>query len=132
MSDLWTALQPVFQLLLTLLPVVLWGAFWLLCVNWKRAWPVLAEGAWVGVVLIGLVSALVWSKLEPRSCDCLRFVTLPNFAWQLGSVAALIGVALFCGWLQGLIRYDPVEVNVEMPTGGHEDDHRHGHDHGHH
>jgi hypothetical protein len=130
MTALWESLQPVFQVLLALVPVGLWCVFWLLCVNWKKLWPVLAQGAWAGVVLLGLVSALVWSKLDDRSCNCLGFTTLPNFWWQLGGVASLIGVALFCGWLQGVIRYSPPDINVEMPTG--HDAHGHGHGHGHH
>jgi hypothetical protein len=38
-------------------------------------------------------------------------------------------VALFCGWLQGVLRSAPPEINVEMPAGGHEghDHHAHGH-----
>jgi hypothetical protein len=130
MANLWTVLQPLLQVLLALLPGGLWCAFWLLCVNWKKLWIVLAHGAWAGVVLLGLISALVWSKLETRSCECLGFMSLPNFWWQLGSVAALIGAALFCGWLQGVIRYAPIDVSVEMPSG--HDGHDHGQAAGHH
>jgi hypothetical protein len=152
MTDLWHSLAAVFttlwaflltvlgllgQLSLVLLPYLplgLWCAFWLLCVNWKRLWPFLARGAWVAVVLLGLISALVWSKVDARTCNCLGFMMLPNFWWQVGSVAALVGVALFFGWLQGVIRYSPPDINVEMPTGhdGHGHDHHHGHAHGHH
>src|SRR5262245_42523738 len=122
-------------MLVMLILTAVWCVFWLLCVNWNKLWTVLSQGAWTGVVLLGLISALVWTKLDDRSCDCLGFMILPSFWWQLGTVATVIALALFCGWLQGVIRYAPVEVSVEMPTGhdghGHGHDHGHAHDHGH-
>jgi hypothetical protein len=127
MTELWTSLQPYVPVLLGLV----WIVFWLLCVNWQKLWLVLAHGAWVPVVLLGVFSALIWSRLEVRSCNCLGF-PLPNFWWQLGTVALLIAVALLSGWFQGVIRYAPPEINVEMPTGHNGHDHDHGHGHGHH
>src|SRR5262245_36577162 len=43
--------------------LIAWVAWWLFAVNWKKAWPVLAEGAWAPLVLLILVGALVWSRL---------------------------------------------------------------------
>src|SRR5437763_1131546 len=83
------------------------------------AWPVLAEGAWVPVVLLMLVGALAWSRISPGPCTCLGFVTLPNFWWQLGAVGGLVALALFCGWLQGLLGWAPEEVNLEPPSAPH-------------
>jgi hypothetical protein len=105
----------LFPFLLAILPGGLWMAFWLFAVNWKKLWPVLAEGAWVPVVLLGLISASVWSRVSPSSRTILGVVTLPNFWWQLGSVTALIACALFSGWLQGLWHIHPVVVEVETP-----------------
>ena len=122
--------------LLALLPGGLWCAWWLWAVNWKKAWPVLAEGGWVPVVLLTLVSALAWSQIFPASCGCLGF-PIPNFWWQLGSCAALACVALFCGWLQGRLGWGPADVSFEPPAGHHGHAHgpgHHGHglqDHGH-
>lgn len=119
--------ETLFPLLLAILPGGIWMAFWLFAVNWKKLWPVLAEGAWAPVVLLGLISALVWSRVLPSSCNCIG-VTIQNFWWQLGSVSALIGVALFSGWLQGQWHTEPPEIAIEPPA--HAD---HGHDHhGHH
>ncbi len=115
----------LFPLLQAILPIGLWMAFWFWAVNWKKVWPVLAEGAWVPCVLLMFIVTLVWSRLVPTSCSCLGFVTLPNFWWQLGGVLGLAGVALFAGWLQGVMQYTPVEVSVEPPAD-------HGHDHAHH
>jgi len=113
-------------LLNVLLPVALWMAFWLWCVNWQKTWPVLAGGAWAPVVLLMLVSAAVWSRIAPSSCECLRIVTIPNFWWQLGSIGTLVCLALFSGWLQGYMGWTPPEYAVEPPAA---EDHGHG---GHH
>jgi hypothetical protein len=114
----------LFSVLLWLLPVAVWCAWWLWAVSWRRVWPVLAEGAWVPVVLLMVLGALVWSQVAPRPCDCLVLVRLPNFWWQLGGVAALAAAALFCGWLQGKLDWGPPEVSYEpaAPAEGH-----HGH-----
>jgi hypothetical protein len=127
--DLYGLSQQGLQLLAGLLPAALWCAFWLLAVNWKKLWPVLAAGAWAPVVLLVIMAALVWSRLQPGPGSVLGIVSVPNFWSQLGGAAALAGVALFCGWLQGLMRYEPVEVIVEPPAAA---AHDHGAAHGHH
>lgn len=111
-------LECVFCFLLAILPGGLWMAFWFFAVNWKRAWGVLAMGAWIPVVLGVFITALVWSSIEPGSNW-----GLPNFWWQLASMSALTAVALFAGWLQTISGYEPSEVPIEVP----EEDH--GHDH---
>ncbi len=108
------------------LPGGLWCAWWLWGVNWKTAWGVLARGGWVGVVLLTFLSALAWSAIFPRSVTRLG-VTIPNFWWQLLASFALVGVALFCGWLQGRLGWAPPEVSFDPPA----HDHGHGH-HAHH
>jgi hypothetical protein len=102
---------------------------WCLCaVNWRRAWPILAEGGWLPLVLIGVMAALVFSAVWPSSVVVLGVLVVPNFLWQLGCTALVIGVALFCGWLQVHYGWQPPEVSVEPPAHGH----AHGHgDHGH-
>src|SRR5687767_8224128 len=98
---------PFLQLIL---PVAIWMAFWLWAVNWKKVWPTLAEGAWAPCVLLILIAALVWSRIVPGTFSFLGFVSIPNFWWQLGGVGALAALALFSGWLQGVLHYSPVEV----------------------
>jgi hypothetical protein len=122
---LWTT-----KVLYALLPWALWVVFWLCCVNWKKAWPVLAQGGWAPVVLLLFISAEVWSRIAPGACGCLGFMIVPNFWWQLGFVCTLAAIALFCGWLQSLTGWSPVEVSVEPAPVAH----GHGHDHhgGHH
>lgn len=125
----WNLLSYVLGAALHWLLAIAWFAWWLGGVNWNKAWPVLRSGAWVGVVLAMLTSALVWAELAPGACDCLGFITVPNFWWQLGGVSTLVALALFAGWLQGQWGYAPPEVPVE-PAAGH--DHGSAHAHAHH
>jgi hypothetical protein len=127
-------LSDLFGFLLAILPGGLWMGFWLFGVDWRRLWPYLAEGAWMPCLLLGVMSAFVWSRIAPAECNCLRVVTVPNFWWQLGAVGALGAVALFSGWLQGQMGYAPFAVRTE-PIDDHElthpEGHGHDHEHGH-
>ena len=101
-----------------------WVAWWLLGVNWKKAWAVLAEGAWMPLLFIGVVAALAWSQMAPSDCSCLGFVTVPNFWWQLGGVGLLAAATFFCGWLQGALGWTPADIDLEpAPPVGHAPDH---------
>lgn len=97
-------------------------------VNWRKAWPVLAAGGWAPLVLIGLMAAAVWSMVWPQPADVFGWFTLMNGFWQLLAVGLLIGLVLFCGWLQSRTSWVPYEYNLDEPA--HEHDH-HGHDHAH-
>jgi hypothetical protein len=140
-QDLWDKLVQIVMLLLGILEdigrfglhwllLIVWLAWWLWGVDWKRVWPVLTGGAWLPAVLLIVVSALVWSQLAPSDCSCLGFVTVANFWWQLGAVGLLAALTLFCGWLQGYFGWTPPEIELE-PAGAAEDGHGHGHDHHH-
>lgn len=109
----------------TWLLLIPWIAWWLWGVNWKNAWAVLSEGAWLPVLLIMIVSALVWSALAPSDCAVLGVARVPNFWWQLGGVSLLAALTLFCGWLQGVFGWAPAEVDLEPPAAA--TDHAHGH-----
>jgi hypothetical protein len=107
-----------------------WVAWWLLAVNWEKAWAFLGQGAWVPLVLLMVLVATVWAALVPAPCDCLGLLRLPNFWWQLGAVSSTVAVALFCGWLQRVVGFRPAEVNLEPPAPhghGHGNPHGHGH-----
>jgi hypothetical protein len=104
-------------------------AIWCLwAVNWRRAWPVLAAGGWAPLVLIGLMAAAVWSLIWPAPANIFGWFILMNGFWQLMAVTLLIGLILFCGWLQSRTSFVPHEFNLDEPANGHHD---HGHDHAH-
>jgi hypothetical protein len=121
--------------------LIAWLAWWLWGVNWSKLWPSLARGAWVPVVLLMFMAALVWSRISPNG---------HTFFWHFGAVSVLAALTLFCGWLQTYFGYTPPEVRLEPASVHHEHgaepihDHEgpeageahaveeHGHHHGHH
>lgn len=123
LGTLWLLIQAL--LLLAVLVVtflaqnalaVIWIAWWLFAVNWKKAGPVLAWGSWVPLLLLVILSALVWSKLFPGETYLVGGFYLPNFWSQLFQVGLLIGIAFFCGWLQGILKVAPVEISLDPPA----------------
>jgi hypothetical protein len=94
-----------------ILLVIVWIAWWLWAVNWTRAWERLAEGAWVPLILVMIVAALVWSQIVPAASF--------NFWIQLVGVSVLVCLALFCGWLQGVMHWTPTEMSLEPPPPAH-------------
>lgn len=138
MSEQWNALVQLFdslfkllagplQWLSTWLLLLVWIAWWLWAVDWRKVWPVLAQGAWVPVLLLLLMAALIWSRLVPDRFEFLGIVSIPNFWWQFGAVALLAGIVLLCGWVQEIRNWAPPEINLEPPA-AHE---AHGEEHGH-
>jgi len=124
LQNLGTLLVQVIQLALTWALLIAWVAWWLLGVNWKKTWPVLARGGWAPVVLLGVMAALVWSRLAPGDRNFLGFVHVANFWWQLYAVSLVIALTLFCGWLQGVFGWTPPEIDFEPPPPA-----DHGHEH---
>lgn len=127
-------LQAAFRFSLANGLLIAYIAWWLCAVNWQKMWPALARGAWAPLVLLTVVAALAWSQFQPAPWH-----GVPNFWWQLGASALLLGLALFCGWLQGIFGWTPREVSLGMVTAPahdhvHGDDHihdsAHTHDHG--
>jgi hypothetical protein len=128
----WILLQllgNLLQLLLAWSLLLAWVAWWLWGVNWRKAWPVLAQGAWVPVLLLVVLGALVWSQIAPSDFS-LGFASVPNFWWQLTAAGLLAASALFLGWVQGVMGWSPPEVAIYAEGG--ENDRDHGHGHGHH
>jgi len=107
--------------------LLVWLAWALFGLNWKKVWPALREGAWAPVVLISILAALVWASMVPDGFTALGFVTISNFWAKLLVVWLLIALTCFCGWLQRVIGYAPPEISVEPPAAAHE--HGHGHHH---
>ncbi len=113
-----------------IVPIVAVVALIIWCIwaiNWRQAWPVLAIGGWVPLVLVLLMAAKVWSLLD-RSPLNIGGMTLHNYWWQLGATGILAGMVLFCGYLQGQWGCEPATVSLDPPESHHDG---HG-DHGHH
>lgn len=111
-------------------PLIAWIAFWLLAVNWEKLYPVLAKGAAIGVVLIGLMTILVWGLIAPPPDGVHHLFGLKvfNFVGKTIYVTMLTTIALLCGSVQlsgacGSLARFPDEEHVD-------DDHSHG-THGH-
>jgi hypothetical protein len=117
-------LTNILGILLSWLPLALWVVWWLLAVNWKKAWSALAQGAWLAVLLLMFLTTLVWSYLDPSPLTLAGAGSIPAFWWRLGCVCALTLVALFCGWLQGTLGWTPPEIELE-PAEAHADGHGH-------
>ncbi len=126
-SDLGKLLAPLWHFVVGWLLLIVWIAWWLWGVDWKKVWSVLAQGAWLPVILLMVVGALAWSQMAPSDLPCLGLVTVPNFWWQLGGVGVLVALTLLCGWLQGVLGWTPPEVNLEPPAAS-----AHAHGNGHH
>lgn len=131
---IWQSLVTLFMTLLVLIGQlaalgfhfllwIVWIAWALWAVNWKKTRHVLATGGWAPALLLILLVALVWSRLQ--TTPLFGFGWLPNFWWQLLYVTLLAAIAMFCGWLQTVFHWTPANINLEPPV------HGHGHDHGH-
>jgi hypothetical protein len=96
--------------------VIVWLAVSLWGINWRKVWPVLAQGAWVPLVLVMVLAALVWSQITPGELQFLGLWWIPNFWWQLAGVGLIVAATLFCGWLQGILGWQPAEIELEPPT----------------
>jgi hypothetical protein len=107
-----------------------WFAWWLWAVNWRKVWPVLAQGGWVVLLLIMITAALVWSELSPSTSVVLGFFIVANFWWQLGAVGFLVVLTLACGWIQDHFGWQPEEINLDPPMVLAES-HAHSSSHGH-
>ena len=108
---------------------IVWIAWWLLAVDWRQGWHVLGRGAWMPLILLGVVSAFVWSRIAPYDCPACG---LGNFWWQLGYVGMLAGIVLICGWLQGLFRWAPPVLDLNPSHDHGHAEHGHQAEHGHH
>jgi hypothetical protein len=129
--DFWDTLGQLIENLGTLLGLLLtfalhwalliiWVVWWLFAVDWRQVWSVLGRGAWAPAVLIGIIAALVWGRLQPLAGE----PPVTVFWIRLGEVALLAALALACGWLQGVFGIRPAEVSFEAVVS-----HGSGHEH---
>lgn len=117
------------NVVLALLPMVIWFVVCLFGIHWQRMWTVLREGAWIPLALLFVLVALLWSQCAPRELSVYGYFSLANFWWQLGAVCLVAAVGFFAGWLQQQYGWFPQEVAVEPPEPAHGHAHHHGNDH---
>jgi hypothetical protein len=133
---IWQTLTLLFTTLVTLvvqlaslgfhwLLWIVWAAWCLWGVNWKKTRHVLKIGGWAPALLLILLIAIVWSRLE--TTPCTGFGWLPNFWWQLAYVSMLAAIAMFCGWLQSVFHWTPHDIQIDPPAHGHGAAHGHAH-----
>jgi hypothetical protein len=138
-DDVWTILGQFFatswallvlsgKLILLVLSkylLVLVGLVWCLWgINWRKVWPVLAQGAWLPLAFLAFTVALVWSQIVPAQGNLLGLVNVPNFWWQLGNVLLFLALFLLCGYVQTMYGWAPAEIDLEPPA---QETHGHGH-----
>jgi hypothetical protein len=126
--DSWEPFAGAGRTLAVVLPLALWCVWWLLCVDWKKLWPVLGLGGWAPAVLLVLMAGAAWARLCPGDLAWSGY-SLPAPAWQFGAAVGLACLAMICGWLQGVIGWKPPEFPVHPPAGEHGHAHAHGHVH---
>lgn len=107
-------------------PLIAWVAFWTLAVNWVQLRTWLLKGGWIGLVLLGLATVLVWGVVAPpeSGVHSLLGLKVSNFVGKTVYVTTLIVIMLLCGSTQLSGCCDSL-LNLELPAGGDAD---HGHD----
>jgi hypothetical protein len=113
-AGLWALVVVLFTFAWHWILLILWVVWWLGGVNWRKLWPELARGAWAPLTLLVLVAALVWSRFATPP-DLVAHLGVPGFWWYLALTGLIVALALFCGWLQGVLHWQPAEINVEPP-----------------
>jgi hypothetical protein len=121
------------RVLLPLIPLVAWIAFWTLAVNWTKLRVVLLQGGWIGLALIAAVSVLIWGTVAPPPTGShhLLGLTLGNFVGKTVFVTTLVCIMFLCGSVQlsgacgKLCQFD------EPEPGSHGGAHASGDSHGH-
>ena len=130
------------RVLVPLIPLVAWIAFWTLAVNWTKLRLVLLQGGWIGLALIAAVAVLVWGTVAPPPTGAhhLLGLTLGNFVGKTVFVTTLVCIMFLCGSVQlsgacgTLCQFDEPASEPDSHGGAHGEDDSHGHadthDHG--
>jgi len=121
MIALWSTFYSLAVLVLQYAPLIAWVAFWLLAVNWVKYRHVLANGGWIGLILIGFVMVLVWGLVAPPQAGHHHFFGLrpSNFYGKMIYVTGLYVIMFLCGSLQlsgtvdSLTRFDEEEESTQ-------------------
>ncbi len=129
MADMPHWFDQALAVLIVIVPYLIWILFCLFAINWKKMRPTLSEGAWVPLLLLIILAALVWSQVHATDVILFGVITVPNFWWQLMAAGSLAALGLFAGWVQERYHWTPLEVELAPVSHAHGHDHGHGHDH---
>jgi hypothetical protein len=131
-------------LLIPVIPLAIWIAFWLFAVNWAKLRSALLSGGMIGLFLIGLVAVIVWGAVAPPAEGVHNFLglKLSNLVGKTVLVTGLACIMLLCGSVQlsgfcaNWCQFEDDSAEGELHAaihghgdghGGHHDDHGHGH-----
>ena len=125
----WNLLDVILHLVVLIvphLPILAWVAFWLLAVNWAKAFPILRRGGYIGLLLLMLVAVLVWGAAAPPpgGKHVLFGLSVSNYVGKFIYVTTLTCIALICGSVQLSGVLGRFGVFPEEPA--EEDHHHHG------
>jgi len=95
-------LQSVGNAIVPWIPLIGWVVFWMFAVNWRKFKTVILQGAWAGLVLIGLIWILVWGTISPPQSGAHHIfgLTLSNYVDKLVYVSMLFCMMFLCGAAQ--------------------------------
>ena len=61
---------------------------------------IMLKGGWLGVVLLGAVTVIVWQQISPEAGTVLGLTDLSGYVEKLVYVSALVTVMFVCGAIQ--------------------------------
>ncbi|WP_373649793.1 hypothetical protein [Schlesneria sp. DSM 10557] len=129
----WDVLVTLLAVMTPWTPLIAWVAFWLLAVNWEKLYSVLANGAVIGVALIGLMMILVWGLVAPPPDGVHHLFGLhpSNFVGKTVYITILFTIMALCGSVQLSGAYSSLTQFEEEETddAGHADQSHGHHDH---
>ena len=90
------------QFLTPWIPLLAWIAFWLCAVNWRKLYPILTSGGWIGVALAFVMTVLIWSIIwiPEGGMHYLSGLQVSNTVGKVVYVTILFVIAFLCGTVQ--------------------------------
>ena len=102
LQALWNFLVVLISAVLPWTPLIAWLCFWLFAVNWTKLREVMLQGAWIAVLLIGLVMILIWGSVAPPpdGYHSMFGLQISNYVGKTVYVTFLFCLMFLCGSVQ--------------------------------